>query len=338
MFRLPFQEVQKTLESVLTGHGMETARATHCARLFCETTEDGVYTHGLNRFPRLIKTIDNGSVVPNAIPVRLSGFGALERWDGRQGVGNLNAAEAMDRALALSQLHGIGCVALGNTNHWMRGGSYAWQAANARAIGLCWTNTMPNLPPWGSLDPVAGNNPLAIGVARKAGPVVLDMAVSQFSFGAIEGYRKRGEQLPVPGGFDTAGNITCDPGAIEDSKRPLPIGYWKGSGLSVLLDMTAAVLSLGRATHQMPADPLLETGLSQLFLALAPATLGSTEECERIADSIVDSLHACTPEKPGRTVRYPGEQTLKLRTENKKLGLPVEETTWNEIQLLTASH
>lgn len=331
MLRLSFAEVQQKLESVLLHLGMEASRATLCAQLFCATTEDGVYTHGLNRFPRLIKTIQNGCVDVTARPVRVSGFGALERWDGQKGVGNLNATEAMERALELARAHGIGCVAMGNTNHWMRGGTYAWQAAEAGSVGLCWTNTMPNLPPWGGLDPACGNNPMALGVPRTAGPVVLDMAMSQFSFGAIEKYRKAGELLPVPGGFDAEGNLTRDPAAIEASLRPLPVGYWKGSGLSVLLDMTAAMLALGRATHQIPADSLREAGVCQIFIAIHPAALGPTEACERIADAVVASLHACRPEQQGRAVRYPGEQTLKLRTENRKLGLPVEEATWAAI-------
>lgn len=331
MLRIAFAEVQQKLESVLVKLGMEPGRATTCARLFCETTQDGVYTHGLNRFPRLVKTIQNGCVDVKARPRRVSGFGALERWDGQKGPGNLNALEAMSRALELARSHGIGCVAMGSTNHWMRGGSYAWQAANAGAIGLCWTNTMPNLPPWGGLDPTCGNNPMAIGVPRAAGPVVLDMAMSQFSMGAIEKYSKAGEQLPVPGGFDVEGNITRDPAAIETSLRPLPIGYWKGSGLSILLDLTASMLSLGRATHQIPADSLREAGVSQVFIALHPAVLGPTEACEEIANEVVASIHACQPEQNGRSVRYPGEQTLRLRAENQKLGLPVEEATWTEI-------
>ena len=76
----------------------------------------------------------------------------------------------MARAIALARAHGIGCVALANTNHWMRGGSYGWQAADAGVIGICWTNTLANLPPWGAADPRIGNNPLVIAVPRAAGP------------------------------------------------------------------------------------------------------------------------------------------------------------------------
>jgi 3-dehydro-L-gulonate 2-dehydrogenase len=104
--------------------------------------------------------------------------------------------------------------------------------------------------------------------------VVLDMAMSQFSYGTLESYRTRGEMLPVDGGFDAAGKLTRDAAAIEQSQRPLPIGYWKGSGLSLVLDMMAAMTSLGIATHQLSTDSLREAGLSQMFLAINPAELG----------------------------------------------------------------
>ena len=89
----------------------------------------------------------------------------------------------MERAIALGREHGMGCVALANTNHWMRGGTYGWQAVDAGAIGICWTNTMANLPAWGAAEPRVGNNPLVIAVPHARGPVVLDMAMSQFSSG-----------------------------------------------------------------------------------------------------------------------------------------------------------
>src|SRR5262249_27076350 len=169
--------------------------------------------------------IRSGVVDVKARPERVAGAGALERWDGRRGPGNLNAHTCMDRALALSRDYGIGCVALANTNHWMRGGSYGWQAAEAGAIGLCWTNTLANLPPGGGGKPRIGNNPLVVAVPRPQGHVVLDMALSQFSIGALEAYRMRGEKLPVVGGFDAEGRLTQDPAEIERSERLLPIGF-----------------------------------------------------------------------------------------------------------------
>jgi 3-dehydro-L-gulonate 2-dehydrogenase len=315
MKRIPFEDVQGTLESVLRGLGFASERAELCARLFAETTCDGVYTHGLNRFPRFVAMIRTGAIDVNAEPVAQSRFGALERWDGRGGPGNLNAWAAMARAMNLSREHGIGCVALANTNHWMRGGTYGWQAADAGLIGICWTNTMANLPPWGASQPCIGNNPLVIGVPRERG--------------SLESYRKRGELLPVDGGFDTEGNLSRDAGAIEASQRLLPAGYWKGSGLAIVLDAMAALLSLGNATHQIEPDSMRETALSQVFVAINPHCLGS--EGGDVTDGIVESLHRCAPEG---VARYPGERTVQIREENRRLGLPVEEEVWASISAM----
>jgi 3-dehydro-L-gulonate 2-dehydrogenase len=201
----------------------------------------------------------------------------------------------------------------------MRGGSYGWQAADAGALAFCWTNTLPNLPPWGSARPLLGNNPLVIAVPRQSGHVVLDMAMSQFSYGALAAYRARGEQLPVDGGFDKEGRLTRDPAAVEESGRPLPVGFWKGSGLALLLDMTAALLSGGLATHQIPTEVVNETRLSQLFLAFDLTRLTGTEH---VADDIVESLQG---------VRYPGEHTLQVRRENMEQGIPVNPEVWEQV-------
>jgi 3-dehydro-L-gulonate 2-dehydrogenase len=327
--RIPYDELFDGLLRVLLKLNFEQQRARLCARLFADTSRDGVYSHGLNRFPQFVRMIRNGVVSVDAEPELVARFGSLERWDGKRGPGNLNAYRCMDRAIALSREHGIGCVALANTNHWMRGGSYGWQAAEAGAIGICWTNTLPNLPPWGASDPRVGNNPLIIAVPRAKGHVVLDMAMSQFSYGALASYRMRGELLPVEGGFDAEGRLTRDPAAIEASKRPLPIGYWKGSGLALMLDMVGALLSGGCATHQIAADTERETNLSQLFIAVDPSSVDRAGPVS-LADQILEHLQP--PPAARGQVRYPGERVLLTRKENMASGIPVEPSIWREVQ------
>jgi 3-dehydro-L-gulonate 2-dehydrogenase len=331
MLRVPYDELYGALRRAMEGLGLKGERAGLCARLFAETTRDGVYTHGLNRFPRFVETVRNGSVKVDAEPVKTAGMGAIERWDGRSGVGNLNAWASMQQAMELARTHGMGGVALANTNHWMRGGSYGWLAAEQGMFALCWTNTLANLPAWGATSPSLGNNPLVFAVPRAGGPVVLDMAMSQFSYGSLEAYRKRGEMLPVDGGFDQAGNLTKDAAAIEASQRALPIGYWKGSGLSLVLDMVAAMLAGGNATYQIPREPVRETGASQIFLAIDPGSVGYAEEMERIADGIIEFLHQAAPVDAHKPVRYPGEETMRVREENMRLGVPVNPEIWRRI-------
>jgi 3-dehydro-L-gulonate 2-dehydrogenase len=331
MLRVPYDDLYAALQRAMLRLGLVEDPAARCARLFAETTRDGVYTHGLNRFPRFAEMIANGSVNVDAEPTRIAGLGAIERWDGHRGVGNLNASASMQRAIDLARQHGMGGVALGNTNHWMRGGSYGWQAAEQGIFAICWSNTLANLPAWGATTPTLGNNPLVMAIPRPGGHVVLDMAMSQFSYGTLAAYSKRGQLLPVDGGFDLAANLTKDAAAIEASQRALPVGYWKGSGLSLVLDMLAAMLSGGLATHQIPLDPLRESGISQIFLAIDPSSLADSREMTQIAEGVLNSLREATPVDPDKPVRYPGEQTLQLREENMRLGVPVDPEIWQRI-------
>lgn len=333
MLRISFQEIFDQLERVLLKMNFDPERAALCARLFAETSCDGVYSHGVNRFGRFVKMIQNGAISVSAAPELVHSFGALERWDGRQGAGNLNAYQSMNRAIELADQNGIGCIALSNTNHWMRGGSYGWQAAERGVIGICWTNTLANLPAWGARQARLGNNPLVIAVPRSPNHVVLDMAMSQFSYGALDSYETRGEQLLVDGGFDAKGQLTRDPSAIKQIGRVLPIGFWKGSGLSLTLDMIAAMLSGGRATHQIELDPERETKISQIFIAINLPSLDQTGEAAPLANQIIEHLQM-PDEDNAKGVRYPGERTLQTRTDNLKNGIPVEEKIWSEIQTM----
>src|SRR2546426_5619797 len=144
--RVSYSELHDILFRVLGRTGFTRERATRCAALFADASRDGVYTHGLNRFPQFITTIRNGVVDVDAVPRCLARWGALERWDGRRGAGNLNAQQSMARAIDLSHDQGIG---------------------------------------------------------------------------ALVAYRTRGEALPVAGGYDAEGRLTCDAAAIEASGRLL---------------------------------------------------------------------------------------------------------------------
>lgn len=331
--RVPFDEVRAQLERVLQALGFADARASRCATLFAETHLDGVASHGLNRFPRFVANVRSGVVDVHAEPVCTGAFGAWEQWDGRLGPGPLNAELATARAVELARTHGLGLVALRNTNHWMRGGTYGWQAAGAGMAFIGWTNTTPNMPPWGTVTAKLGNNPLIVAVPDARTPVVLDIAMSQFSYGRMEVLQLRGGRLPVPGGYDREGRLTDDPGAILEAQRPLPIGYWKGAGLALLLDLLAALLAGGMTTHEIGRQRD-ELGLSQVFLAFDVARPAGADAVSRVVREVIDDLHSAVPAPDGSAARYPGEQVLRTREENRRLGIPVDQSVWQQILAL----
>jgi len=320
---ISFEQLRNKFETILIKHGFSDERARLCANIFAGNSRDGVHSHGLNRFGAFIQHVKEGFIKVQATPEIINREGVIEHWDGKLAPGMYIATLAMQRAVAIAKENNIGCVTVKNTNHWMRGGTYGWQAADEGCIGICATNTIGNMPPWGGVGARLGNNPLVIAVPRKGGHVVLDMAMSQFSYGKMQEYQLAGKELPVAGGYDEQGNLTTNPARIRESQRTLPIGFWKGSGLSLVIDLLVAGLSGGRTVGEITSMKS-EYGLSQIFICI---------DSKNISESIINNILYFTKGSDS-SVRYPGEQVLATRKKSLEEGIIVNDEIWQQVLML----
>jgi 3-dehydro-L-gulonate 2-dehydrogenase len=327
--RILASEMELQLKKVLLKNGFDEQIAQTCAIIFTTNSIDGVYSHGVNRFARFIEGVKAGYIKPDRTAIRQSSIGSIEQWDGQNGPGPINALRCTDRAMELAHEHGLGCVALHHTNHWMRGGTYGWKAAKAGFVFIGWTNTIANMPAWGATNSKLGNNPLIMAVPHGNEAIVLDMAMSQYSYGALEVAELKNEKLSVAGGYDEQGNLTNDPTAIKKSQRVLPIGYWKGAGLSLLLDILGTVLSGGLSTAQITHQGV-DKNQSQVFIAIDLKKLPNFKSIHTAIDQIIHDYHE-SHSAAGNTIRFPGENVLKVRAENLAHGIPVAKAQWEII-------
>ncbi|WP_291962446.1 3-dehydro-L-gulonate 2-dehydrogenase [Maribacter sp.] len=328
--RVSSKKMKSVLESLFQKHSFTKEQAFTLAKIHTESTLDGVYSHGVNRVPVFIDYVKKGLIKTDAIATKTASMGSIERWDGNLGSGILNALTCTDQAIKLAKTYGLGLVALKNTNHWMRGGTYGWRAAEQGCISILFTNTIPNMPAWGGKENRIGNNPLVIAIPRQNGHVVLDMALSQFSFGKMQSLELKNEELPFHGGWDNNNELTKHPKDIMDSGRALPVGYWKGSALSMILDMLATLLSAGNSTYKIGLKKN-ETALSQVFMCIDPSTFSDTEIQQNLLNEIIKFTHEGPyMKKDGRTF-YPGERTLATRKKSKVEGMQVSSKIWEEI-------
>jgi 3-dehydro-L-gulonate 2-dehydrogenase len=335
MTRIAFDLMHQVVFEAFRKAGMGEADARVCAQVHTESSCDGIYSHGLNRVARFVDYIRRGWINLDGRPRPVKRLGAIEILDGDSGPGVLNALHSIDRALELATEHGAGIVGLRNTTHWMRGGAYGWRAADRGFIAIAWTNTESCMPAWGGRNPRLGNNPFVMAVPRAKGHLVLDMAMSQYSYGKLQVTRLKGAKLPYPGGFDSEGTLTAEPGPIEHSMRILPTGYWKGSGLAILLDTLAAVLTEGLATHEIDQVGRGSCGgCSQVFIAIDPSQLGGQEFTDRVADGVVEYVTSSTPAEDATEVRYPGEAQLRTRADHRARGIVVDDGVWAEVLAL----
>lgn len=345
------REMENLFYHILLRHQFTKEKARSCARIFMENSLDGVYSHGVNRFSRFIKYVQEGYVQPNKEAICKNRAGALEQWDGQLGPGPLNAVRCTGRAMVLAREYGMGCVALAHTNHWMRGGTYGWQAAREGFAFIGWTNTLANMPAWGALDPKLGNNPLVLAVphqllrgneatAQAASSqeaekqaIVLDMAMSQFSYGSLEAKKLSGKPTSVDAGYDMQGRLSQDAGAVLESRRILPAGYWKGAGLSLLLDLLASLLSGGLSTAEI-SHKQAEHSVSQVYIAFDLSRLHHYASIPEMVRRIIADYHTSTPADPNSPIVHPGQHVRRNREQNSRQGIPVKKAIWDEIQAL----
>ncbi|WP_279028083.1 3-dehydro-L-gulonate 2-dehydrogenase [Gibbsiella quercinecans] len=335
MSLVKFDEMKQTVKQAFLNVGLSESQADTCAQIHTEASCDGIFSHGLNRVARFVDYVKKGWVDIQAEPKKVKSLGSMEIYDGQRGIGIINALFAVERAIALANEQGIGIVGMRNTTHWMRGGSYGWKAAEKGYAAICWTNTESCMPAWGAKNTRLGNNPYVMAVPMKEGALVLDMAMSQYAYGKLQVTRLKGEKLPFPGGFDKDGNLTDEPGPIEESMRILPTGYWKGSGMAILLDAMAAFLTAGAPTNEI--DKIQEgscTGASQVFMVFDPKHFGGQTFSENMATSVAEYVKTSQPAEGQRDVFYPGEMELINRVNFSANGIPVDDGVWAEVKEL----
>ncbi|WP_248724466.1 3-dehydro-L-gulonate 2-dehydrogenase [Seonamhaeicola sp. ML3] len=330
MLTISAKEMKDVLYELFKKYEFTESKANLLAEVFTQNTLYGVNSHGINRVPYFIETVKKGIVKVNEEAKKIEAFGNIERWDGNQGPGIINAVTCTNRAIALAKKDGMGLVALRNTNHWMRGGYYGWQAAKENCIAILFTNTQPNMPAWGGKESRIGNNPFVVSIPRKEGHIVLDMALSQFSFGKINNYKLKGEQLPYHGGWDEDHKLSKNPENILKTEQGLPIGYWKGSAFSIVLDMLATLLSAGNSTYKIGLKEH-ETAISQVYLCIYPEIFHDQDLQHTLINEIINYTHDVTPSEKGERTYYPGERAANAEKHNSKNGMKVNKEIWQKV-------
>src|SRR4051812_18316269 len=96
---LPSTTLHSEFHRVLISTGFDHDKASILSDVFTNNSVDGVYSHGINRFPKFIAMVKAGIVKPGQEATCLNKIGNVEQWDGHEGPGIINALKCTDRAI-----------------------------------------------------------------------------------------------------------------------------------------------------------------------------------------------------------------------------------------------
>ena len=302
----------------------EGIRAEDAARIaYCLVLADlrGVASHGVSRLSIYLERIRRGMVEkqPRFAVTEASPVAAL--LDGGNGFGFLTATKAMDLAVERADRFGIGMVGVRNSNHFGMAACYLLQAVEAGYAALVFTNASPAMPVWGGREPLLGTSPFAFGAPGDP-PIILDMATSVVARGKIRRAAAAGEAIPEGWALDKDGNPTTDASAAYEGLI-LPLGGPKGSGLSLMMEVMAGVMTGaafgGEVRNQYDRFDAPQN-VGHMMVAFKPGVFVGDAYGERMGE-LAARAKGSTPVHEGQPVLLPGEPEALREAERRRDGI-----------------
>src|SRR4051794_1372459 len=332
---LPPHALQAVTTLIARRMGSEEAEAAEVADHLVRANLAGHDSHGVGMLPRYVELLHDGLLVPNQTPQTVLDAGALLVIDACRGYGPRMAADAVRRAIARAQDMGACVLALRNSAHIGRIGTYAELAAASGCAFTAFVNVADHWDvqaTWQAAEARLGTNPFCAAVPGANGPaVLLDMATTTIAAGKARVAYNKG--VPVPDGclIDADGNPTNDPtGFMRDKKGALrAFGMHKGSGLAVMCEIMAAAVAGGQGAFHEGKGGILN---SMLATVIDLSKLGDPAAIARDVESVKAHVKSARPAPGYDDVLVPGEPERRAAVRRMQQGIEVDDTTWRDIR------
>jgi ureidoglycolate dehydrogenase (NAD+) len=288
----------------------------------------GVHSHGVVRSAVYLKRLQAGSIRAGADLSVVHDAGAAVVCDAGSGFGVVAAARAMDLAVERAARYGVGAVGVRNSNHCGMLAYFTLRAVARGAVGVALSNADAQVAPFGARTRYFGTNPISVGIpGGEEPPVVLDMATSEVAHGRVRAAALRGEPIPRTWALGPDGRPTTDPhealrGAL------LPFGGAKGSGLALVVDVLAGLLTgAGSGPEITPLYEELDRpqGVGHLMVALWPDAFCGLSTLRERVDRLVREVRALPPAEGFDRVWLPGEMEHRRDAEARRMGVGLPE-------------
>ena len=325
--------------AVLAAVGVPDADARLVADSLVTADLWGHQSHGVLRLSWYVDRIRAGVMRAVTAPETVSDTGALVVVDGHDGVGQVLAALAAREATGRARAHGVGVVAVRNSNHFGTAAYFTRMAARDGCVAILTTNASPAMAPWGGRRKTVGTNPWSIAApAGKHDVVVMDVANTAVARGKVYLAKQRGERIPAGWAIDADGAPTTDPAAAIAGVI-LPMAGHKGYAISLMMDVLSGVLtgSAFGASVSGPYQTEHRSGCGHLFIALDIAAFGDPDGFTQRMEQLVDEVKSVPLARGFDEVFYPGELEAQATREHLQQGLSLPQQTLDDLRRLAVS-
>lgn len=322
--------------AVLRGFGCDEVEADIVASHLLDANLTGHDSHGIGMLPTYGEQVLDGNLVPNQEPLLHDATGAVTVVDARRGFGHHMALKALDHAMKTVPTHKVAILALRDSGHVSRVGTYSEYCASHGYVSIHMVNVVghdPVVAPFGARESGFSTNPIsmAMPVEGQARPL-LDFATSTVAFGKVRVASNKGVSMPPGCLIDEQGLETLDPGPMARSRTGSlsAFGAHKGSGLGIFVELLAG--ALGSTDTIATMEHLPHGVINNMFsIIIDPAAFDSPDA---IAERTMDFYRYIKDRAPAvgtDEVLLPGEPESISRKQRSSSGIPVDAETIRQI-------
>ncbi|HEY3111888.1 MAG TPA: Ldh family oxidoreductase [Chloroflexota bacterium] len=328
-------ELKAVTEKIFVGAGAPEDLACEMGEALVGANLAGHDSHGVIRIPAYINQIKSGGLNPSARPTIVEESATTALVDGNWTFGHVSARFGTDVAIRKAKQSRTAVVSIVRCNHIGRLGQWASQAAAQDVIALVVTGGGGGSPgrmgrgaaaPFGGAEPAFSTNPISIGMPGGETPdMLIDFATTVVAEGKIQVARAKGAELPPGCIVDKDGKPSVNPHDFYDGGVMLPFGGHKGYALAMFVEMLGGAFTPGEKYN---GDG--RRGGSVIW-AVDAFAFRPKAEYEQNADFVLKRVKGIRPAQGFDRVMVPGEPELDSKEARLKDGIPVADTTWNQI-------
>ena len=328
MWKVSPNRLEETCTSIMRAAGAPGPDARLVADHLVQNDVIGHHSHGVIRLWDYIEAIQQGDLVPGALPRVVGETPTTARIDGNWNFGQVVATFATGLAIEKARTAGVSVVTMRRVKHIGRLGRYAEQVAAAGLVSMIFTNGGGhgiNQAPFRGTERRLCSNPLAISLpSGLAGPFLLDFATSVAAEGKVRMYGARGTPAPAGWIIDSDGSPSTDPGDFAAGGALLPLGRaegHKGYALAFMVELLAGVMSGGGIS----GDPARSFSNDSMIIVIDPELFVPMAELEARSLVLTEHLKDTRLADESQPVLYPGEKEAEARLANRERDIELPE-------------
>jgi len=340
---LRHDDLRRLARDLLIAAGCDDEEAAVVADHLVEANLKGHDSHGLGTLPGYLRRLGKGETKANQKPKAVLDQGPLLVIDAGRGLGQSVTRAAIEMAIAKAKQHGACVMAIRNSCHMGRIGTYGEQCAGQGLASLHFVNVSgmgTYVAPYVARESRFSTNPFCFAVpAGDRNPaVILDCATSMVAYGKLRVAHNHGRPAPAGALIDKEGRPTTDTSVIvpDPVGAMLAFGDHKGSGIALMCELLGA--ALGGGDTLQPGNPRDGVGINNMLSILIDASrMTDMARLRREIDAMVDYVRSAEPVDPAVPVMVAGDPERKTRAERLRSGIPLDPEAWRGLTECAAS-